>query len=507
MVQGNVPLGIRKVDLLVIRNNLERTEVEVRERRLHSVITYHGTAVDLNEKSKSALLKCGSRLYQQCSDCSQGCAETVTYLIRDAAVVVHSPIGCCSNASLYNIQCDVVTKQRGLETQAANIICTNITEEDTIYGAAEKLREAVREAKRRFHPSAVFVHSSCAAGIIGENIESEANLLEKELGIPIVPVYCEGFKSRIWTTGFDAAFHGILRKIVKSPKQKQTDLVNIFNFVGDDTFSSLLEKLELRANYLVPLADIETISRMSEAACTAHICETLATYIASELEKQYGVPEVKAPAPFGVKWTDEWLRAVAGYTNKEDLVEQVIQEEHNRIRPALEEIKAKLKGIRVYIFAGDSYAHSLANMATDLGLELMGVTTLHHDQKTDGNVEELNTLNHLIKSRGDIENYSVCNKQPYQVMKIVKKLQPDLMIVRHMNMTILGTKLGIPSVLEGDVNVSAGYDGLLKLGQRLYEALQRKKILQNIAAHVELPYTDWWMEQEDPFYFDGGNQL
>jgi nitrogenase molybdenum-iron protein alpha chain len=482
-------------------------ELEIRERRLKSVITYHGTATDLNEKSKTESLKCGSRTYQQCSDCSQGCAETVTYLLKDAAVIVHSPIGCCSSPVHAEFQGEIVTRMRGLEVQHAKIICTNIREEDTIYGAGDKLRKAAFEAVRRFHPAAIFIHSSCAAGIIGEDLESHAERLEEELGIPIVPVYCEGFKSRIWSTGFDAAYHGILRKIVKPPTKRQPDLVNLFNFMGSDTFKPLLQKLGLRVNYMVPMADIETISRMAEAACTAHICQTLATYVASALETDYGVPEVKAPAPFGLDWTDQWLREVARHTGKEDIVEDVIRAEHERIQPELEEIRAKLKGVRAYIFAGDSYAHSLANMAKDLGIELVGLTTLHHDQKTDGGGDVLNTLGHLIKSKGEVENYSVCNKQPYQVFKIVKKLQPDLLIVRHMNMTILGTKLGIPAVNEGDVNVSAGYDGVIKLGRRLHEALLRKKVLTTIADHVELPYTDWWLEQDNPFYFDGGNEL
>ena len=486
---------------------IETAELEIRERRLHSVITYHGTATDLNEKSKKVALKCGSRTYQQCSDCSQGCAETVTYLLKDAAVLIHSPIGCCSSPVHAEFQGETVTRARGIDPQRAKIICTNIREEDTIYGAGEKLKKAAREAVRRFNPAAIFIHSSCAASIIGEDLEKYADDLEDELGIKIIPVYCEGFRSRIWSTGFDAAYHGILRKIVQPPRKKETDLVNLFNFMGTDSFRPLLNKLGLRVNYLVPMADVETISRMSEAACSAHICETLATYVASVLEKQYGVPEVKAPAPFGIEWTDEWLRDIARHTGKEDIVEDVIRAEHERIQPELDDIREKLKGVRAYIFAGDSYAHSLANMATDLGLELIGLTTLHHDQTTDGGGEVLNTLGHLIRSKGEIDNYSVCNKQPYQVFKIVKKLQPDILIVRHMNMTILGTKLGIPAVLEGDVNVSAGYDGLVKLGRRLHEALLRKKVLKTIGDHVELPYTDWWLNEENPFYFDGGNEL
>jgi len=482
--------------------NLNAAEVEVRERRLKSIISYHGTAKDLTEKSRTQSLGCGSRSYQQCSDCSQGCAETVTYMIKDAAVVVHSPIGCCSNTSPANIQAEVVTRARGLEPQKVRVICTNILEKDTVYGGLPKLREAVEEAIRRFNPSAVFVHSSCAAGIVGDDIESEANELEEEYGIPIIPVFCEGFKSRIWSSGFDAGFHGILKKVVKPPQKKQMDLVNIFNFEGSDTFGPLLAKLGLRANYVVPLATIDTISKMSEAACTAHICETLATYVAKGLEQEYGVPEVKAPAPYGINWTDQWLREVARHTGKEDIVEQVIAAEHERIKPELEEVREKLKGKKVYVFAGDSFAHSLANITKDLGLELLGITTLHHDQRTDGDVEELNTLYNLVKSRGDVPNFNVCNKQPYQVVKFLRKLKPDLLIVRHMNMTILGTKLGIPTVLEGDANISAGYDGVIKLGNRLYEVMQTKRVLQNIAEHFEWPYTDWWLEHENPYYFE-----
>ncbi|MGA2141104.1 MAG: nitrogenase component 1 [Brevinematales bacterium] len=485
--------------------NLKSAEVEVRERRLKSIISYNGTAKDLCEKSKTQSLNHIGRTFEQCSDCSQGCAETVTYLIKDAAVVVHSPIGCCSNASGYNIQGGIVTKSRGLPSQKVNVICTNIQEKDTVFGGLEKLRTAVNEAYRRFSPAAIFVHSSCAAGIVGDDIEGESNELEKELGIPIVPVFCEGFKSRIWSTGFDAAFHGILRKIVKPPVKKQEDLVNLFNFEGSDSFSPLLGRLGLRTNYVVPLASVETLSRLSEAACTAHICETLAMYIAQGLEQQYGVPEVKAPAPFGIEWTDRWLRDIAKYTHKEDIVEDLIKSEHERVRPAIDEIKEKLKGKKVYIFAGDSFAHSLANVAIDLGLELTGITTLHHDQTTDGNTEGYDTLSHLVKSRGDVKNFSVCNKQPYQVVKILKDLKPDLLIVRHMNMTILGTKLGIPTVLEGDANVSAGYDGVAKLGRRLFEAMQTRKVINNIAMHIEWPYSDWWFGEKNPFYFEGGN--
>jgi nitrogenase molybdenum-iron protein alpha chain len=481
--------------------NLSTAAPEIRERRLNAVLSYHGTAADLNEKSKRGELKCLGRSYGQCSDCQEGCATSMCSYVRGGAVVAHAPIGCFANDAVRDNAGRAVTAARKLGDFSNATICTNIQEKDTVYGGAEKLRKALREINRRQHPSVIFITSSCASGIVGDDIESVAQELQDELGIPIVPVACEGFKSKIWSTGFDAAFHGILKYIVQPPEKKQPDLVNIFNFEGTDTFTPLLAKLNLRTQYLVPLATKEQLEKISEAACSAQICETLATYIAHGLEQEYGVPEVKAPAPYGINWTDTWLREIAKLTDRTELVEEVIESEHERIRPKLSELKEKLGGKTVYIVAGDAYTHNLANALKDLDLKIIGVAALHHDQRSDS--EEVNTLDELVKSAGDIPNFSVCNKQPYQTIKLLKNLHPDFLIIRHQGLTELGYKLGIPTIFEGDANYTVGYDGVVRLGDRLWEAYLTRKFNETIAAHTTLPYTDWWLnEVEDPFYYE-----
>jgi len=309
-----------------------------------------------------------------------------------------------------------------------------------------------------------------------------------------------GFKSQIWSTGFDAAFHGILRKIVKPPEKKQEDLVNIINFEGSDTFNPLLSRMNLRGIYLVPLLSVQELAAVSEARCSVSICETLSMYFAAVLEERYGVPEVKAPPPFGLDWTDAWLRALGKATGREDLAEKVIAEERAKYAGEIEELREKLRGKTVYVFSGDSFAHNLANVANDLGMVVIGGSTLHHDLSTD-NPESVNSLQALVKSVGDIPNFSVCNKQPHIVIKILKRLKPDFLICRHDGLAPLGSKLGIPSLFEADANYSIGYEGVVKMGRRFYEAWQSKKMLDNIVKHVDIPYTDWWLNEENPFYF------
>lgn len=485
---------------------LEQTEAQIRENRLKSIIYYNGPASKLANPESEDCFACKERSYSQCSDCAQMTAQTITYFIRDAAVVVHSPIGCFANTPLNDTQFANAALERGKQPGGVRVLCSNISEKDTVYGGIKKLKEAIREAYKRFHPSAIFVHASCAAGIVGDDLEGTSIEMKEELQIPIIPVYCEGFKSKIWSSGFDAAYHGILKNLVKPAKEKQKDLVNIFNFLGSDTFTPLLGKLGLRPNYLVPLADVNTIEKMSEAACSAHICETLGTYITKVLEDEFDVPKVKAAAPFGISWTDRWLREVASYTGKEDIVEDVIASEHERIDGELKELRKSLEGKKVYIFAGDSYAHNVGSVVTDLGMKIVGMTTLHHDMHSDAGAENSDTLKELLEVAGEIEHFSVCNKQPYEVLKILQELKPDVMIVRHMNMTILGGKLGIPSLLEGETNISAGYDGVLTTGKRIKSLLETKGILTTLAEYNQFPYSDWWLEQPDPFYFERGKK-
>jgi nitrogenase molybdenum-iron protein alpha chain len=477
----------------------ETPEVEVRERRLLSILSYEGDAEGLYAGSKAGELRCPGRAFSQCGDCAEGCAETMTYHVLGAAVVSHAPVGCSVNVSLHNILGRAVSEARGLPTHKVKMISSNIVEHDTIYGAAEKLRKAVLEADRRFAPRVIFIQASCASGIIGENIESVASEMEEKLGYPVIPVYCEGFKSKIWSTGFDAVFHGILRKLVREPGDREKDLVNVFNFEGSDQFIPFLHKLGLRVNYLVPLASVEQLKAMGNAACTAHICETLATYVAGALEERFGVPEVKVPPPFGVNWTDAWLREIARFTGKEAEAEELIAAEHQRIEESLRELRERLAGKTVYVVSGDSFAHNMANIYKDLGIEVIGMNTLHHDQHFDSPCQP-NTLGELIRSRGNIRNVTVCNKQPHQMIKTLANLRPDLLIVRHMNLTSLGLKLGIPTLFEGDANFSIGYDGVLKMGRRVKEALATKKLAENIARHAKLPYTRWWLEHKNIRY-------
>lgn len=483
--------------------NIKSPEVQIREIRLGSITGFEGTADQLVKCARAGKLQDSTRSFSQCMGCSSGNAFCQLSMIKDAAIINHAPVGCSGDFFGFNFVYRVGQMERELPSAIGRYFNTNIEERDTIFGATQKLNDTVREVYERLRPNAIFITTSCASAIIGDDVESVANELTEELGIPVVGCYCEGFRSKIWTTGFDSAYHSIVRKIVKPPKKK-TNKVNIINFWGAHVFDELLKPLGYEANYIVPFSTVADLEYISEAAATIQICPTLGTYIGAALEQVYGVPEIKAPPAYGLKGTDIWLRELGRVLNREAEIEEYIRKEHQRVLPIIEEYRRKLKGNTAYLTAGAAHGHALIALLRELGLEVQGAAIFHHDPIYDNGDPASDALAHDIDTYGDVHNYNVCNKQAYELVNILNRVKPDIMIARHGGMTLWGAKLGVPTLLIGDEHFGFGYQGILNYAERILETLDNKEFVTNLAKHSTMPYTKWWLEQ-NPFSFLGGN--
>lgn len=483
--------------------NIKAPEVAIREIRLGSITGFEGTAGELVKCGGAGKLKDGSRSFSQCMGCSSSNAFCMLAMIKDAVIVNHAPVGCAGDFSGFNFVYRVGQQERNLPSAIGRYFNTNIEEKDTIYGAADKLEATIRGAYERVKPNAIFVTTSCASGIIGDDVEGVTEALSLELGIPVVACFCEGFKSKIWTTGFDSAFHSIVRKIVKPPTKK-TNKVNIINFWGSDVFSVLLGKLGYEANFIVPFSTIAQLETISEAVATIQICPTLGTYLGAALEQVYGVPEIRASIPYGIAATDNWYRELGKLLGKEAEVEAIIAEEKARIQPELERYRDLLRGKTAYITAGAAHGHALIALLSELEIKVQGAAIFHHDPVYDNDDPKTDALDHAVKTYGDVPNYNVCNKQAFELVNLLNRIRPDFLVARHGGMTVLGGKLGIPSLLIGDEQFGLGYQGLLNYAERILEILDNREFVTNLARHSTMPYTKWWLEQ-DPFAFLGGN--
>jgi nitrogenase molybdenum-iron protein alpha chain len=251
----------------------------------------------------------------------------------------------------------------------------------------------------------------------------------------------------------------------------------------------------------VPFTTIEQLEGMAESAATVQMCSTLGTYLAAGLESAYGVPEVKAPPPYGLAGMDAWLRALGATLGKSAAVETLIADERAAVLPALDELRRELRGRTAYVAAGAVHGHSIAAVLRELGLTILGSSFWHHDAHFDRGDPAADSLTHLVENHGDMP-VSVCNKQTYEVVRQLHSLKPDVFIVRHPGMAVWGGKLGIPTFLVEDEHFGLGYRGLLRYDRKIADALSNPAFFRHMARHTRLPYTRWWLDQEPAAFLE-----
>lgn len=473
--------------------NLDSSNVATRENRIGSITGYIGSLSDLANQSQCGTLKGCSRCFSQSSTCLSSCALGQLSAIRDVAVIHHGPSGCSvASAGAYYLD-KVMAKKRGVTTNSV-YVGTDMNEKDTIFGSAESLGTIILEVNNRYQPQAIFVTSSCATGIIGEDIDSVVDDVKEKVDVPIVAVHCEGFKSRIWATGFDISDHAVLSTIVKPPKEKR-NTINFKNFYESarPEIIDIFKNFDLEPIFLYCNSTVEELEHISESLATTCICGTLGNYLGNGLEEKYGVPYIRTINPLGIAGFETWIREIGRVTEKSEVVERYIVSQRDIYIPQIEEIKKDLKGLKAVLGMGPGYTFEVSRVLDELGIEVVWALAWHYDkQYENGDVPP--SMEFLIEHDMDFET-SVADQQNYEVMNILNKYQPDLYLSRHPGSTVWAIKNGTPAVYVADEYMIFGYKHTLEFAQSILDSIHNRSFEKNLARRVKLPYTDWWYAQ------------
>lgn len=480
--------------------DLEISDIGTRESRLGSITGYVGDLKDLAKQSKCGSLRGCARCFSQSSTCLSACCLSQLAGIRDIAVVHHGPAGCSTTGTqIYTVTKQVAAK-RGIANNSV-YIGTDMNEQDTIFGSTDTLRDIVLETYRRYSPKAIFVSSSCATGIIGEDIDSVVDSLKDEIDVPIAAVHCEGFKSRIWATGFDISDHAILSSIVKPPEKKRK-IINFKNFYESarDEITEIFKNFDVEPVFLYANATIEELSHLSEALATVCICGTLGNYLGNGLEEKYGVPYIRTINPLGVTGFETWLRTIGKAIHKENEVEKYIEEERAKYIPQIEEVKKELKGLRAVLGMGPGYTFEVSRVLQELGIEVVWGAAWHYDKRYE-NGDIPPSMNYLLENNPNFQ-VSVADQQNFEVLNILNRYQPDLYLSRHPGSTVWAIKQGFPAVYVADEYMIFGYKGTLDFAHTILDTIRNRSFEKNLASRVKLPYTDWWYKQEVSLFLE-----
>jgi nitrogenase molybdenum-iron protein alpha chain len=380
--------------------------------------------------------------------------------------------------------------------KSPRVFITNLDQNDIIHGGEKKLCEALEAAQTRYSPQIIFIFTSCASGIIGDDVDAIAAGLQPDYRSILVPIHCDGFRSKICASGFDAAFIAIKKYLLpKDSPPKEKGLVNLFaptsiSYKDQLEIERMLGLLDVKVNYIPFYSSLEKIRRIPGAEASTAICKVFADEFMKELDETYGIPFSHTVMPIGVRNTDKWFLGIAELLGKGKTAREYIEKEHARILPRLEFIKEKLAGKRVFICGGTGRSFAAAALIDDFGMELAGLETPTYDLDAQIDIEYLNTIhpNYVV---------DVANMQPFEQVNLVNKLKPDLFI----GVGAWAAKFGLPTTHVLDPKrATMGYDGILYLGSKIVEQMKNPGFNRKVSRYAKLPYKESWYN-EDAFKF------
>ncbi|MDR0882127.1 MAG: nitrogenase component 1 [Candidatus Adiutrix sp.] len=478
----------------------QRVPPKREDRHADTCLAYGGTICGAQKPGRVCALTAGAdRAFTQGSICPLLPAMGIMSSLPDTVVLMHGAVGCGSCAHGNNGNVRAGHAARSGQPVDALWLSTALNEIDVVSGGDEKLARAIEEIEAAHHPKAIFVVSGCLPGIIGDDLDAVAARVQPKIAAKILPVHCEGFKSRFMATAYDVIYHALGRNLLPAPTKKQPrekTTINIMTVgsmgrVDELELERLVKELGLKANFFPVFSDPDSLPRAARAALSVSTCPTHDDYFLIHLKEKYGVPYIIRHMPIGIANTSRWLSDIGQHFGLGPQAAALAQAEEKELEKALDDFRPLFQGKRVFLSAGEYRSLATASLLRELGFEIAGIRSFHYDEFADVEIEKL-------RREGQDFSWSVANVQPFEEANLLKRIKPDLFL-GHWHGNNNAARLGIPTQVIYNTGFGyIGYRGAYDLARRLDRKLKNTAFTDRLGRYAGLPYQKSWYRRE-PF--------
>lgn len=286
---------------------------------------------------------------KSCSCTMTGVWRAVAFC-KGCAVIFHSPLGCVHVADKLELGSHYrIVAEGGRERfDLVPLVSSHMREKDTIFGAVDRLRQCISFVMENYKPKCLLIATSCVAGVIGDDVEMEAEEAEMTYGIPVLCMPFSGFLGGEYSDGYYKTVDMIIHRFFKRQEKVKNRVLLLGDQMGPEgqyakevrrilTLFGLAVKWQFPA-YVpfeewekVPSAELMVLlGRSGESAGLLHTADVL--------EKEYSVHNLGNMYPIGWENTCAWIREIAKWKKDISLGEKIIQEEEKRLEAYVETI-------------------------------------------------------------------------------------------------------------------------------------------------------------------------
>lgn len=442
----------------LVEKVLEAYPEKSRKRRAKHINVLEAEAKDCGVKSNIKSIP-GVMTIRGCA--YAGSKGVVWGPIKDMIHISHGPVGCGYYS--WSGRRNYYIGDTGVDSWGTMHFTSDFQEKDIVFGGDKKLRKAIDEINDLFPlVNGISIQSECPIGLIGDDIEAVARDKAAEIGKPIIPVRCEGFRGVSQSLGHhianDTIRDWIFEKTEPKPGFESTpyDVTVIGDYnIGGDAWSSriLLEEMGLRViaqwSGDGTLAELENTPK---AKVNLIHCYRSMNYIARHMEEKFGIPWMEYNF-FGPSQIADSLRKIAALFDDKikENAEKVIAKYQPLVDAVIAKYRTRLEGKKVMIYVGGLRPRHVVDAYHDLGMEVVGTgyEFAHNDdyQRTPHYVKEGTLIYDDVTA--------------FELEKFVEAIRPDL-VASGIKEKYVFQKMGLPFRQMHSWDYSGpyhGYDG------------------------------------------------
>lgn len=316
--------------------------------------------------------------------------------VRGAAVVFHSPRACAHIARTLETGAHYRGMARGAawEEQAIPLYVSGIAEDEAVFGGEELLRRCLAHVVRDARPEAIFIVSSCVAGVIGDDAERIAEEAAEEYGMPVIALKSHGFLDGEYFGGYLETMRLLAVHFMQPAAEKVKGRAVLLGDCGGASGEYVREVRRLLAalgmhdilqfpSYLslaelsdVPAAEFSVLlGREGDAAHEKEVRD-----FAELLTARFGIVCAGDIYPVGMEATLRWIARIGQLTGRTAEAEELIGEECAAFDTAIAAGRDALAGKRAVLAVGRAVRYfrpePVCRLLAELGVVLAGVVIL-----------------------------------------------------------------------------------------------------------------------------------
>ncbi|HBE76218.1 MAG TPA: nitrogenase associated protein E [Firmicutes bacterium] len=449
-------------------------------------IVFHGHLGELYRLAKEGKIKTGLQ-GSHTRPCKFWTATKILSGIKNSVILTHGPSGCAYGVKkTYKL-----TNCRNSGSMYEPVVSTNMDEEKVIYGGEKELKGAIMEVDRKYHPEIIFVATSCATGIIGDNVDAIVEKMRAGIHAKLMTIHCEGFAGE-YRSGFDLVYRQLTKLMAPPSPDMKLKLADSVNIVGgkmgpertevDTDVKELVRMIEgigARVNAVIAgNCSLEQIRRAPNVAVNCALCLDIGYAIGHAMLEEFGTPLNSTILPYGVSATEKWLQGAAKYLVMEESAAAFMSREYDAVRNEFEAAKKFLQG-KIAIVEGHDAIKSLSiahMLERDFGMRV--VIYNFHPWSTEARETSIDYLletgmdPEILITKGTLAfgKYESMRQTENELLSFIGGFSPE-------NTVYFGSSLSFPHIPVVDLNAILnrprfGYRGALKVAKCIQTALE-----------------------------------